>query len=803
MATLAVERLIATSEQAFTWNSVAHIEDSIVSFQRQRPGCFVLGISGTNGKVRRSRAHDVFEVLGTHDSIDWSRVCVFLVDERWGAESDDDINAHLVRNSLLKAVASKGKRLPEAHFVHPNLTLGSLEACIEDYQQRLVALLEREAPDGPHLVTLGLGEDKSIASCFPGWYAAEPTRWMQSCGKTFGVLATETSVFEVPQRICVNLQVIRKAENVVLYLGVTGKPLFEEIRKTHENRMNKQQQKPKEERKAKVATASKMVYNDDGILMVHVEKAKKRNAGGGSFPGSPLEYIMKYTRLTVVQLNVDVENFHTFVLLGAAGDLARKKTFPALCGLHLGRCLPSNFAIIGCDDPTFHADVSNTDELWENRLRGYLEGLQGAGPGDLEEFRSRLHFQPLQLAAPESWRALNEKIRASAGGQKDNRIFYLALPSFLFGTAVANLKSECYSETGFVRVIAEKPFGRNLAEARELFEQTGKFLQEEEIYRIDHYLAKTLVLNLLALRFANREIGRLFHADSVANVRITFKEDIGVEGRAGYFNNYGIIRDIMQNHLMQVLALVAMEAPASLSPEDVRDEKVKVLKQMRAVDPNECVIGQYAGYQEDPDIQRINGEKGFASRCDTFALVVLWVDNERWSNVPFIMKAGKALESRSTIVRVQFKKPPPNSLFGEQPQNELVIRIQPDEKIYWKLLAKMPGLNQGTRDVQQTVLDLDVKRRMEVHHIPEAYEKLIFDTIGGQSHNFVRRDELEYSWKIFDPLLRHLEVDEERVPDTYAFGSRGPAKADELINDLGFRRYTITGVPGFAEDDCG
>lgn len=168
--------------------------------------------------------------------------------------------------------------------------------------------------------------------------------------------------------------------------------------------------------------------------------------------------------------------------------------------------------------------------------------------------------------------------------------------------------------------------------------------------------------------------------------------------------------------------------------------------------------------------------------------------------MPFIMKAGKAMESAHTIVRVQFKKAPPNSLFGDQPQNELVIRVQPNESIYYKLLAKLPGLSQRARDVQQTVLDLDLKKRFELRRTPEAYEKLIHDVVQGESHNFVRRDELEQAWRIFDPLLQNLE-EEKRVPERYVFGSRGPLKADSLADRVGFRRYTVTGVPGFAEDD--
>jgi len=344
-----------------------------------------------------------------------------------------------------------------------------------------------------------------------------------------------------------------------------------------------------------------------------------------------------------------------------------------------------------------------------------------------------------------------------------------------------------------VRVIVEKPFGRDVATAKDLSAKLAAYLEERQIYRIDHYLAKTMVLNILTLRFANRELGRLFHSDNVANVRITFKEDIGVEGRAGYFDNYGIIRDVMQNHLLQLLTLITMEAPASLEAEDVRNEKVKVLKQIRPVEIDDCVVGQYEGYQDDPDIQKINAQKGYQTKCPTFATCVLFLDNERWSGVPLILKAGKHVDTRSTLVRLQFKKAPPTSLFGDQPQNELVLRVQPNESIYYRMLAKTPGLSSKAHEVRRTDLDLDL-RKLEVGRLPEAYEKLIHDVLMGEGHNFVRADEVEEGWRIFDPLLKHLESEEAPVPPSYPTGSRGPPESDELIESTGFRRYTKTGV---------
>lgn len=789
-----IERICAQTEREFTASSVDYIEECIAKFQHNNLGSFVLGLSGTNGRVRRARVHDVLTTLATRKNIDWTRVHVFLVDERYGFQAEEDSNADLVRTALVKTLAKNGASFPENHLVVPDTSIVPVEACAVDYKEKLLRLLEKE--HGPHLITLALGNDLHIASVFPEWYQAAPERWVEATRKCIGVLCTETTIFEVKQRICINLRLIRKAEHIMLFLGDGTEEAWDRVKHVFDDERFAEK-KPK---RARHIVPAGVVMSADGVMMVTARGSQTKLAEPP--PASPLNYVLKYSNISVVQLRIDKENHHSLVVLGAAGDLAKKKTFPSIFQLHLGRFLPTNMSIIGVDDPTFHSDIKGTEDFWEKRLRPFLEKERGWVPEDLQEFRKRLSFVPVTLSDRESVQALNTHICELGQGRiKDNRVFYLALPSFLFSTAVEALRSHCWSSTGFCRVIVEKPFGKNGKEARELSDSLKGHLDEKQTFRIDHYLAKTLVLNLLTLRFANRELGHLFHSHHIANVRITFKEAIGVQGRAGYFDSYGIVRDIMQNHLMQVLTLVAMEAPATLEAEDVRDEKVKVLKQIRPIDPKDCVIGQYDGYQDDPDIQRINNKKGYASRCPTFAVVVLYLDNERWSGVPFIMKAGKALETQQTIVRLQFKKAPPNSLFGDQPQNELVIRIQPNEAIYYKILAKLPGLTQRAKDVQQTVLDLDLKKRFELRRTPEAYEKLIHDVLQGDSHNFVRRDELEEAWRIFDPLLHTLEVGEARVPERYAIGSRGPLKADALIDRMGFRRYTVTGVPGFAEDD--
>jgi len=792
---MGIERILADSERDFVEKSTDYIEECILKFQHTSPDTFVLGLSALNGRVRRARAFDILATLASRTNIEWRRVRVFLVDERYGFQSDEDSNAHLVRDSLMKTLAKRGGAgFTEEQLVVPNTTLTPREACAADYKERLCALLEEY--NGPHLVTLGLGSDMHIASVFPEWYQALPERWVAATRKSPGVLCTETTIFEVKNRISVNLRVIRMAENIMVFLQEGSEEAWTRVYRAFNKELNGE---PKKKR-AKVVQPTGVMLTTDGVLMVQARGPSAKQVVAP--PVSPLDYVLKYSNLSVMQLRVDRENHYSIVVLGAAGDLAKKKTFPALFQLYLGRFLPANTSIIGVDDPKFHADIGGLDDFWEKRLRPYLEKEKGWVQEDLQAFRSHMDFVPVTTSQSETVQALDRRLRElSKERHKDNRVFYLALPSFLFAQAIGALRSGCWSESGFNRVIVEKPFGKNGVEARALSDSLKQHLDESETFRIDHYLAKTLVMNLLTLRFANRELGHLFHGHHIANVRITFKESIGVQGRAGYFDSYGIIRDIMQNHLMQVLTLVAMEAPASLGAEDVRDEKVKVLKQIRPIDLEDCVVGQYEGYQDDPAIRDINEAKGYPSKCATFAAVVVYLDNERWSGVPFIMKAGKALEAQHTIVRLQFKKAPSHSLFGDQPQNELVIRIQPNEAIYYKMLAKLPGLSQGARDVQQTVLDLDLKKRFELRRTPEAYEKLIHDVIQGESHNFVRRDELEEAWRIFDPLLNRLEGKQARDPERYAVGSRGPRKADDLIDRMGFRRYTVTGVPGFAEDD--
>mmetsp|Transcript_25224 Transcript_25224/g.58040 ORF Transcript_25224/g.58040 Transcript_25224/m.58040 type:complete len:831 (-) Transcript_25224:24-2516(-) len=828
---MGIERLEAWTERGLVDDFVRFVEGQATVQQQRGSGCFVLGLSGSLRATGRSRLAEALRHLGESRKIKWDAFCIFLLEDTFGAEGKATNNCQLLHDTLLATLDRRGITLPEGRILVPNVLLETPEACAADYQKRMLAFFKEHAIEAPHLAVLSLEDDLSIGGVFPSWYNGESDRWSQATAKMARVLVTQSLDLNDPGHICVNLTVLRRARAILVDVHESTCEAWKRVKEAFDHQVaadgedhdgfGRTHSQPPMSRGISPDAAPNSIKEPTTpkgprrSLMAHTSSppfkpASPRRlvtvAGEGNH-GSPLNYIMKYKHITILQIKVDVENHFSVAVIGAAGDLARKKTIPALFQLHLDNHLPPSTRIFGCDNPSFpaHADVRTVDDWWTKRLLPVLEMKSNQTARDLRDFKSRLDFVPINLDEAGTLEEVHKRIRGTSSVHKrDNRLFYLALPSFLFSTAVERIRNDCWSESGFVRVVVEKPFGRNQEEATALADKLGKHLTEPQIYRIDHYLAKTLVLNILTLRFANREFGTLFHTYHVANVRITFQEDFGVEGRAGYFNDYGIIRDIMQNHLMQVLTLIAMEAPASLEAEDVRDEKVKVLKQIRPIKPEDCVIGQYEGYQEDPQIQAVNQKRGFKSRCPTFAVVVMYCDSERWSGVPFIMKAGKALSKTQTLVRVQFKKAPPQSIFGDQPQNEMVIRIQPNEAIYYKMIAKMPGISQKARDVRRTVLDLDLKKGLNrSYRSPEAYEKLLYDVLQGESHNFVRRDELEQAWRIFDPALRKMENEDLREPLVYPFGSGGPRAADELIRSMGFQKYSPTGVAvdGFSDDE--
>jgi len=388
----------------------------------------------------------------------------------------------------------------------------------------------------------------------------------------------------------------------------------------------------------------------------------------------------------------------------------------------------------------------------------------------LKDFCSVCTYISGQYDQDESFVNLKNHLEELEKGQnEDNRIFYMALPPSVFIPVSKHLKKICYPKKGITRLIVEKPFGKDLGSSRDLQRALAPNWVEDEVFRIDHYLGKEMVKNILILRFGNEFMNATWNRNHINNVQISFKEPFGTEGRGGYFDEFGIIRDVMQNHLLQVLSLLTMERPISFSAEDIRDEKVRVLRGVPAIEPKNVIIGQYGksldglkpGYKDDTSVPK-------DSRCPTFAAMVVYIKNERWDGVPFILKAGKALNEQKTEVRIQFKDVT-SGIFKDIPRNELVIRVQPNESVYIKMNSKLPGL---TMQTVVTELDLTYRRRFSDLKIPEAYESLILDALKGDHSNFVRDDELDASWRIFTPLLHYLDDNKEIIPMEYPYGKR-------------------------------
>ncbi|KAG6781390.1 hypothetical protein POTOM_014290 [Populus tomentosa] len=475
------------------------------------------------------------------------------------------------------------------------------------------------------------------------------------------------------------------------------------------------------------------------------------------------------------------ESTVSITVVGASGDLAKKKIFPALFALYYEGCLPKHFTIFG------YARSKMTDAELRNMVSKTLTcriDKRESCDEKMDQFLKRCFYHSGQYDSPENFAKLDKKLKEHEGGRVSNRLFYLSIPPNIFIDAVKCTSSSASSGIGWTRVIVEKPFGRDSDSSAALTKALKQYLEEDQIFRIDHYLGKELVENLSVLRFSNLIFEPLWSRRYIRNVQLIFSEDFGTEGRGGYFDNYGIIRDIMQNHLLQILALFAMETPVSLDAEDIRNEKVKVLRSMRPLQLEDVVVGQYkshtkGGVTYPAYIDDSTVRKG--SLTPTFAAAALFIDNARWDGVPFLIKAGKALHKKRTEIRVQFRHVPGNLYnqdFGNDldlATNELVIRVQPDEAIDLKINNKVPGL--GMR-LDRSNLNLLYAARYS-KEIPDAYERLLLDAIEGERRLFIRSDELDAAWALFTPVLKELE-EKNVIPEYYPYGSRGPVGAHYL-----------------------
>ena len=485
----------------------------------------------------------------------------------------------------------------------------------------------------------------------------------------------------------------------------------------------------------------------------------------------------------------------TVVIFGASGDLTARKLIPAFYHLFREKQLPTPFRIIG------FARREKTDEAWRQELRAALEQFSRTKPiddGVWTEFATNVCYCQGDISDPAAYKKLadrsasfpNEKLRR-------NLLFYLATSPSQFGEVVEHLQ-----QTGLLRkeegaepdqrVVVEKPFGHDLASARKLNADLTRFAHEKQIFRIDHYLGKETVQNILMFRFSNSIFEQLWNRQSVDHAQITVSEKLGVGSRGGYYEEAGALRDMVQNHLLQVLSLVAMEPPVTLEAESIRDEKVKLLNSIRLMDPTQVdanvVRGQYTAGEIDGQPRpayRHELKVRPDSTVETYVAMRLLIDNWRWSNIPFYLRTGKNLPQSASEVRVQFQRAP-HVLFAAQcgqklDANAITLRLQPNEGISLRFNGKVPGASMEIRPVR---MHFSYDSEFGAY-TPEAYERLLLEAIAGDATLFIRRDEVETAWRIVDPIREAWAGRPLSGKEFYPAGTWGPVAADELLAQRG------------------
>jgi glucose-6-phosphate 1-dehydrogenase len=477
-------------------------------------------------------------------------------------------------------------------------------------------------------------------------------------------------------------------------------------------------------------------------------------------------------------------------IFGASGDLTKRKLMPALYALAFRQLLPQQFGVVGV------ARTHETDEEFRERMK---EAVQEFGR---DEFRDEVWdslSSGMRYVATDFSDEGGEDAVVSVLGELDeqrgtagNRVYYLAIPPSVFPTVVDALGRR-RSAQGWTRLIIEKPFGHDLESANGLNSALQEHFTEDEVFRIDHYLGKETVQNMLALRFSNGIFEPIWNRQFIDHVQITVAESIGIEGRSGYYEQAGAVRDIFQNHLLQLLAITAMEPPIDFTAESVRNEKVKVLRSLHTPGPKSVVRGQYGrGYVEGKEVPGYREEEGVApdSMTDTYVAAKLYVDNWRWADTPFYVRMGKRLARRETTIAIQFKRAP-HPPFEETAQdglrpNVLLVHIQPDEGVSLAIGAKVPGQGMTIRTVHMDFLYGGAFRT----GMPEAYERLILDAMLGDATLFTRTDEVEEQWKLVDAIVSAWKRDRPSFPN-YAAGTWGPHSSDELLHRDGrsWRRH--------------
>ena len=491
----------------------------------------------------------------------------------------------------------------------------------------------------------------------------------------------------------------------------------------------------------------------------------------------------------------------TLVLIGALGDLSRRKLLPALYRLAVAELLPARFTLVGTDRSD-HDDTSFAAALRE-AVASSEEAAAGIDDAAWKRLAGSARFIRGDLTGDALYRdlaAVMQLVESSVPERDRNRLFYLAVPPSLFLGAVTRLSNAglaphepAIRDGAWTRLVIEKPFGRDLASARALNAALLERFQERQLFRIDHYLGKETVQNVLALRFANAILEPLWNRTSIAHVQITAAETVGVEGRGGYYEEAGVVRDMFQNHLLQLVALTAMEPPSMMSANAVRDEKVKVLRSIRRYDDrslsNDLALGQYAAgvvggapvlaYVQEPSVRS-------GTRTATYAALRVHIDNWRWEGVPFYLRSGKRLAARVSEIVIRFRSAPgtlwPAATRPTIEPNELLVRIHPDEGVSLRFQAKRPGVSlELTPEMELAPVHMRFSYAADFGAAPgPAYETLLLDAMIGDATLFARSDEVEQAWSIIDPVASFADA-AQHAPELYAAGSEGPGSAERLL----------------------
>ena len=480
-----------------------------------------------------------------------------------------------------------------------------------------------------------------------------------------------------------------------------------------------------------------------------------------------------------------------FFIFGASGDLTKRKIFPALYQLSALSLLPEDFLIVGAA----RSEISTEEFRQKMREAVREDNQENFDEGRWDELAKRIYYIPLQYDSPQAYTSMVKRCAPLEKQYKtcQNRIFYLAVPPTAFEDVITNLgdaglagpvKSESGGNGGYTHIVIEKPFGRDLQSARDLNNLLKKYFAEEQIYRMDHYLAKETVQNILMFRFANSVFEPVWNNKYIDHIQITATEAIGIEHRGGYYEESGVLRDMFQNHLLHLLALTAMEPPQAFSTEKVRDERLKALGSVKPLDPKRLddflALGQYGpgngmpGYRQEPDVPPY-------SNTFTYAALKLEVDNWRWSGVPFYLRSGKKLSGRKGEISVHFK-PVPHLMFsgsamGRIEPNTLTLRIQPGEGLQMLIQTKQPGSR-----ICLTPVRMDYTYPKKV--VPEDYARVLLDCMQGDQMLFVRTAEVDAAWELFTPVIEQAESRKWDFPN-YQPGSQGPPEADALLSKEG------------------